>query len=190
MQRIAILGCSGGGKSTLARDLSQRLSLPLVHLDALHWLPGWIERDDAAFRALQAQAVAGDRWVIDGNYTQTLDLRLPRADTILILDRSRLLCLWRVTWRWLTHLGRTRADMGEGCPEKVDWAFVQFIWSYPRRVAPRRDAAIARYGAHAAIYRLTSDAAIRRFIAEAARPGPSSPSADREEVGQRGQAPG
>ena len=164
MQRIAILGCSGGGKSTLARALSRSLDLPLIHLDALHWLPGWVERDRAEFRGLLAELVDGERWVIDGNYTQTLDLRLPRADTIVVIDRSRLLCLWRVTWRWLTHLGRTRADMGEGCPEKVDWDFVQFIWTYPRRVAPRRDAAIAEHGAHAALYRLTSDQQVRRFL--------------------------
>ncbi len=168
MQRIAILGCSGGGKSTLARALSRELDLPLVHLDALHWLPGWVERDRAEFRALLAYAIAGDRWVVDGNYTHTLDMRLPRADTVVVIDRSRLLCLWRVTWRWLTHLGRTRADMGEGCPEKVDWEFVQFIWTYPRRVAPRRDAAIAEYGAHATLYHLTSDRQVRRFL-EAAR---------------------
>jgi hypothetical protein len=96
-----------------------------------------------------------------------MDLRLPRADTIVVIDRSRLLCLWRVTWRWLTHLGRSRADMGEGCPEKIDREFVVYIWTYPRRGAPRRDAAIARYGVQAALHRLTSDQDVRRFLEEA-----------------------
>lgn len=167
MQRIAILGCSGGGKSSLARALSRKLNLPLIHLDALHWLPGWVERDRTEFRRLQAEIVAADAWVIDGNYSNTLDLRLPRADTIVVIDRSRLLCLWRVTWRWLTHLGRSRADMGEGCPEKIDREFVVYIWTYPRRGAPRRDAAIARYGVQAALHRLTSDQDVRRFLEEA-----------------------
>jgi hypothetical protein len=67
----------------------------------------------------------------------------------------------------LTHLGRTRADMGEGCREKIDWEFVQFIWTYPRRGAPRRDAGIAKYGAHATVHRLTSDRQVRRFLNQA-----------------------
>jgi len=164
MKRIAILGCSGAGKSTLARALSRRLELPLAHLDALHWLAGWVERDRAEFRRRLADVVAGDRWIIDGNYIHTLDLSLPRADTILVINRSRLHCLWRVTWRWATHIGRTRADMGEGCPEKIDWAFAWYIWTYQRRVAPRRDAAIAAHGAHAQIHHLTGDRQIRRFL--------------------------
>ena len=172
MQRIAILGCSGGGKSTLARALSRTLDLPLIHLDALYWLPGWVERDQAEFRGLLTEVVAGERWVIDGNYTRTLDLRLPRADTIVVIDRPRLLCLWRVVWRWLTHLGRTRADMGADCPEKVDWEFIRFIWTYPRRVAPRRDAAIAAHGAHATLHRLTSDRQVRRFLEMSGRKSP------------------
>jgi adenylate kinase family enzyme len=164
MQRIAILGCSGGGKSTLARALGKKLDLPVIHLDALHWLPGWVERDRAEFRAMLTEALRGERWIVDGNYSHSADIRLPLADTILVIDRSRWLCIWRVLWRWLSHLGRTRADMGEGCPEKVDWEFIQFIWCYPKRNAPRRDAGIAQYGAHARVVRLTSDRQIRDFL--------------------------
>lgn len=167
MQRIAILGCSGGGKSTLARALGAKLDLPVIHLDALYWLPGWVERDRAEFRALLAEALTGERWIVDGNYSHCLDLRLPRADTIVVIDRSRLVCLWRVTRRWLTHLGRTRPDMGEGCPEKIDWEFVQFIWNYPKLNAPRRDAGVAEYGAHARLVHLTSDRQVRDFLEQA-----------------------
>lgn len=169
MQRIAILGCSGGGKSTLARALGEKLDLPVVHLDALYWLPGWVERDRAEFRGLMTEALAGSRWVVDGNYTNTTDLRLPRCDTIIVIDRPRWLCLWRVLWRWLTHLGRTRADMGADCREKIDWAFVAFIWTYPKEVAPRREAAIAAHGDHANIVRLGSDREIRQFL-DSAKP--------------------
>ncbi len=164
MQRIAILGCSGGGKSTLARALGAKLGLPVVHLDALYWLPGWVERDQAAFRALQAEALKGDRWVVDGGYGGTIDLRLPRADTIVVLERSRLVCLQRVIWRWLTHLGRTRIDMGAGCPEKVDWEFVQFIWTYRRRTWPKHARAIAEMGGRARLVHLRSDREVRAFI--------------------------
>jgi adenylate kinase family enzyme len=166
MQRVAIMGCSGGGKSTVARALGRKLGLPVVHLDALYWLPGWVERDKSDFRTLQTQALAGERWVVDGGYASTLDLRLPRADTIIVIDQPMLLCLWRVTWRWLTHLGRTRADMGEACPEKVDWEFVRFIWDYPKATWPKQAEGIAAMGGHARLIRLTSDRQIAEFLAD------------------------
>jgi adenylate kinase family enzyme len=168
MQRIAILGCSGGGKSTLARRLGAKLGLPVVHLDALYWQPGWTEPEEADFLARVSEAAAGERWVMDGGYGASLPIRLPRADTIVVIAQSRLVCLWRVIWRWLTHIGRTRADMGAGCPEKVDWAFVRFILTYPTAVWPKHAEAIALYGGEARLVRLTSDRAIAAFLEKAA----------------------
>jgi adenylate kinase family enzyme len=164
MQRIVILGCSGSGKSTLARRMGEKLGLPVVHLDALYWLPGWVERGKPAFRALVAQALAGERWICDGGYTSTYDLRLPRADTVIWLDRPRWLCVWRVITRWLTHIGRTRADMGPGCPEKVDWAFIRFIWTWEKRKRPLLEAALAEHAPQTARILLSNDAEITRFL--------------------------
>ncbi len=167
MRRIAILGCSGGGKSTLARALGAKLNLPVVHLDRLYWLPGWVERDEASFRALQSEALSGERWVVDGGYSTIFDLRLPRVDTVVLVDQPRWLCLWRVFRRRLAHPGRTRIDLGEGCPEKVDWAFITYIWTYYRLRAPERDAAVAALALQARIVRLRSDRQIRAFLATA-----------------------
>ena len=80
MRRIVILGCSGSGKTTLAVRLGERLGLPVVHLDPLYWEPGWRAPDAAAFLARVADAIAGDAWVSEGNYRETFELRLPRAD--------------------------------------------------------------------------------------------------------------
>jgi adenylate kinase family enzyme len=78
MQRIVILGNSGSGKSTLAREIGQRMGLPAVHLDPLFWEAGWVEPDNEAFRERVRQAVAGDTWICEGNYSRrTFDLRLP-----------------------------------------------------------------------------------------------------------------
>jgi adenylate kinase family enzyme len=167
MQRVAILGCSGGGKSTLARGLGAKLGLPVVHLDALFWQPGWTEPDMADFVARVTEAAARERWVMDGGYSATLPIRLPRADTIVVIDQPRWLCLWRVVWRWLTHIGRTREDMGADCPEKVDWEFVHFIWTYPTEVWPKHAEAIARHGGQAQLVRLTSDREIAAFLERA-----------------------
>ena len=95
-QRIVIVGCSGSGKSTLARKLGLRLGLPVVHLDVLHYLPEWKRASLADFRARITEAHRGEAWISEGNFASwTFDIRLPRAEAFIVLDRPRWLCLWR-----------------------------------------------------------------------------------------------
>jgi adenylate kinase family enzyme len=165
MQRIAIIGCSGTGKSTLARKVGARLDLPVVHLDALFWEPGWKEAEPEAFRARVAKALAGGRWVSDGNYnTRTFDLRLPQADLIVWLDQPLWLRFVRVAWRAFRHRRGGRLDMGPDCPEKLDRAFLAFIWNFDRVTRPRIEAAIARLAPHVPLVRLRGDAQIAAFL--------------------------
>ncbi len=89
-QRINVVGVTGSGKTTLARRLSDRLDIPHVELDALFWGPGWTETPDDVFRERVRQALAGERWVVDGNYSRIRDIIWPRADTIIWLDYSWL----------------------------------------------------------------------------------------------------
>ena len=90
--RILIMGCSGGGKSTLAQKIVAFLDLPYVSMDReFFWLPGWVKRDKVEERALIAAKVAEDRWLIDGTGPSSFDLRLPRTrahtlDTHAALD--------------------------------------------------------------------------------------------------------
>ena len=135
-QRIVILGSSGGGKSTLARQLGESLDLPVVHLDRLFWKPGWVESPRAEFDARVLEVTATECWVIDGNYSRTLPARIERADLIIYIEISRYRALWRVMRRWRSSLGRTRPDMGEGCPERIDFGFLSFVWHYPNRRGP------------------------------------------------------
>ena len=166
MRRILIVGNSGGGKSTLARRLGEKLSLPVIHLDVIFWKPGWVEIGDEAFRLEAARALQGPEWICDGNFSGTWDLRMPLADTIVWLDQPRLLCLFRAVMRVVTYRGRrTRPDMAEGCDEKFDPKFYGYIWSYDAKVAPRLEAALAQYGRHARVVRLKNDRAIAAFVA-------------------------
>jgi adenylate kinase family enzyme len=132
-QRIQILGNSGGGKSTLARQLGDALDLPVIHLDRVFWKPNWVESPRDEFDAKVLELAQGDRWVIDGNYSRTLPARIERADLIIWIDVSRPRALWRVAKRAITHYCRTRADMGDDCPEHIDWGFFAFVWNYPNR---------------------------------------------------------
>ena len=130
MQRILVIGGSGAGKSTLSVELAKKLNLPLVHLDRLFWRAGWQhvsreEFDNRLFKELMQPA-----WIIDGEYSRTLKTRLSYCDTVIFLDYSRFVCLTGVLKRILTGYGKTRPDMGEGCPERFDWEFLKYVWNF------------------------------------------------------------
>ena len=130
MERILIIGCSGSGKSTLARALKEKLGLPVVHLDQLWWKPGRKNVTVEEFDSRLAMALNMDRWIIDGNYSRTMEARLAKCDTIIYLDFSRWACLWGMCQRLLSSRGKTRPDMSDGCPERFSWEFVRWIWNF------------------------------------------------------------
>ena len=130
--KIAVIGYSGSGKSTLSRKLAERNGLPVLHLDSVHWLPGWQERSREDMRTIVAEYLdAHESWVIDGNYSKIcFERRMEEADRIVLLQFSALNCLRRVWKRYRMHKGKSRPDMGEGCPERVDLDFLKWVWNY------------------------------------------------------------
>ncbi|RDU35527.1 DNA topology modulation protein [Neobacillus piezotolerans] len=136
MKRIAIIGSGGAGKSTFARKLGKKLGKKVYHLDALFWKPGWVPMDRNDFLHLQNGIMEGDEWIIDGNFGGTMDARLEKADTVIFLHYSTIRCLYRVVKRRIQYQGRTRPDMGEGCPEKLDLEFISWVAGYNRKKAP------------------------------------------------------
>ena len=146
MERIMIIGCGGAGKSTLARQLGEKTGLPVVHLDRIFWSPGnWEHLGKAEFDALLMAEAQKDKWIIDGNYNRTLELRMERADTIIYLDYSRWLCLAGWLKRVITNWGRARSDMAPGCRERFDPEFVQWIWNYNRENRQHNYELIAKF---------------------------------------------
>jgi adenylate kinase family enzyme len=133
VKRVLVIGTGGSGKSTVARRLAQRTALPLIHLDAHYWRPGWQPTPRDEWQAKVQQILRGQTWIIDGNYGGTLDLRLAACDTVIFLDLPRIVCLWRVLRRQLRYLGRTRPELSPGCPERLSWEFLTWIWTYPSR---------------------------------------------------------
>lgn len=135
MNRVIVIGVSSGvGKSTFARALGKLAGIDVTHLDRLYWKPGWVEAPAEEFSAAQRTIVEQDQWIIEGNYTSTIEIREPLADTVIYLELPLHVCLYRVVKRRIQYHGKTREDLTEGCPEKIDWAFIKFIvTTYGRR---------------------------------------------------------
>jgi adenylate kinase family enzyme len=166
MQRIAIIGSGGAGKSTLAARLGKILHLPVIHLDRLHWRPGWVEPPKDEWKRKVEEIVSTDRWIIDGNYGGTMEIRFAACDTVIYLDFPRAICTWRVIKRRFKYRSGTRPDMDEGCPEKLDLEFVSWIWNFPSKTRPRIEERLSGLSADKRLIRLTSPAAVRSFLRE------------------------
>jgi adenylate kinase family enzyme len=112
------------------------LGIDVIHLDLLFWKPGWVETEKSKWKEIVEKVSSRKQWIIDGNYGGTIDVRLLRADTVIFLDVSRFLCLWRVIKRRILFHGKTRPDLSEGCPESLSWDFIRWIWTFPNLRRP------------------------------------------------------
>ena len=141
--RIHVIGTSGAGKTTVARRLAAARGVPHVELDALHWLPGWVERDRDAFRSLLQAELEAPAWVVDGNYLgRASDILWERATTIVWLDLPRHEVMWQVTRRtfgrwwhdetlWGTNKERLRNALLSREDSILWWAWT--TWARRRR---------------------------------------------------------
>jgi adenylate kinase family enzyme len=162
VQRVAIVGSGGAGKTSFAVELARRTGLPVVHLDRLHWKPAWIETPAEEWATVVANVVAGDEWVVDGNYGGTFGIRFERADTVIVLALSRWRCTSRVLWRTVTNYGReVQAD---GCPERFDGKFIRWVWRYPKDGRRRLDAALRTYEDRLRVVELRTPGEVRQFL--------------------------
>jgi adenylate kinase family enzyme len=165
MHRVLVVGCPGAGKTIFAHRLSQTLGLPLIYLDVHYWRPDWQPPAVRDWRARAAVLAEGDQWVMDGNFFGTMDLRMPRADTLVWLDLARYVCLRRALIRGVRDRGRRRPDLPAGCFEQFSWAFLREIWRFPGAEAAELRDRIATFGNHLRLFRLTSRSDLSEFFA-------------------------
>jgi len=164
MRRVLIIGSSGAGKTTLASGLAKKTKLPLIHLDTEYWRPGWVPTPDDEWHSIVEDLVGRDSWIMEGNYSGTFHIRMPRADTIILLTRPGWLCLARAIWRSIKYFRRTRPDLAEGCPEQFDLKFYKWIWDFPNRSREKIEDAMASIGAQAHQIIITSDREGEAFL--------------------------
>ncbi|MEM7112248.1 MAG: hypothetical protein AAF614_07425 [Chloroflexota bacterium] len=169
MKRVIIVGSSGSGKSTLARGLGKRLSLPVVHLDRHFWHAGWVGTPFRDWQTQIEQLAAGERWIMDGNYRSTLEIRAAAADTIIFLDLPRTLCVARAIKRRFQYAHKQRPDMAQGCQEHIfDPYFPLFlrrIWNYSNRAKPQLLKKLSAWEKQKTVIHLTSTTAVNHFLA-------------------------
>ena len=158
MQRVLVIGSPGAGKSTFARNLAAETQLPLIHLDAEYHLPGWQEPEPAEWDAKLDILLARDSWIIDGNYGGSMDRRLARADTAILLDYPTWRCLWRLIKRITMLHGTVRADAAPDCRERLDWEFLHYVAVFRRMKTPALERRLAAFPGKVIRFRRPSEA--------------------------------
>ncbi|HTG93145.1 MAG TPA: hypothetical protein VL866_11190 [Pyrinomonadaceae bacterium] len=122
-KRVAIVGTSCSGKTTFAKELARKLNKKHVELDAINWLPGWTPRPDADFKELVEKAISEDEWIIDGNYSRVRDLVWERATTLIWLNYSFPIVMYRALSRTLKR-AVNRQVLYSGNRESLRMAFL------------------------------------------------------------------
>ncbi len=167
MRRVMVVGCSGAGKTTLAQKISEWSELPLINLDSYYWSPGWTATSCTEWREQVEQLSVAPEWIMDGNYWTTFAVRMRYADTLIWLDYSRRICLWRVLKRTMRWFGRSRPEL-PGCPERFTWSFLRHVWCFRSEYRPRILDAIRQFGSHLRVIQVANGDDADEFLAELA----------------------
>jgi adenylate kinase family enzyme len=173
MKKILVIGSGGAGKSTLAHQLGQMLNIEVLHLDKFYWQPGWVEMPKSEWLKTVEELLSRNAWIMDGNYSGTLDIRIEACDTIIFLDMARTLCLWRVLKRVLMYRNQSRPDMAEGCRERFSLDFILWIWNYSSRTRPKIVRMLESNHEEKKIVWLRSQSDVKRFLATQGTPNNS-----------------
>ncbi|MEJ8308930.1 AAA family ATPase [Agrobacterium larrymoorei] len=164
--RVMVVGSSGGGKTTLSRQVAQHIQAEYFSIDRdVRWLPNWTQRDRAEQHSIIMDIIARDRWVLDGSNPSTFDVRLPRTDIVLWMRLPRWTCLAGIGRRVMQNYGRVRPDMAEGCPEPLpDRDFLTYIWMFEKRHAPLFERNFDLYGPDVPIFQVKSRRETNRLL--------------------------
>ena len=167
MKKVLIIGCPGNGKSRLAKILGKQLNIPVIHLDQLFWKPNWVECPREEFLQLLTQELEKDAWIMDGNFGNTIPLRLQYADHVILLNYPSWVCYFRVLKRVITNYGKTRDDMTSGCNEKLDLAFMRYIRGFKKNKLPKIRQMLSE--SSVLVTEITSDKQLEQFLKSLAK---------------------
>ena len=133
MKKIIVIGCPGSGKSTFSKSLESIINIPLYHLDMMYWNKDKTTVDKQIFLKRLSQVLSMEKWIIDGNYASTMEMRMKECDTVIFLDYPTDVCLSGA----LERRGKVRSDIpwveAEG---EIDEDFISFIRNYREKSRP------------------------------------------------------
>jgi adenylate kinase family enzyme len=164
LKKIMIIGSGGAGKSTLARQLGDLLSIEVIHLDAEFWQPHWTETPKSEWISRQKELIQKEQWIMDGNFGGTMDVRIEAADTIIFLDIPVWVCLFRVVKRRIKYHGKTRPDMGKDCPERLHPEFLTWILAFRKTKRPILLQKLEQVKSIKNVYHFTTRKEIKQFL--------------------------
>ena len=130
MQKVLVIGCCGAGKSTFSRKLQAITNLELIHLDQYYHKPNWEEPEKDEWEQVLRKLVKQKRWIMDGNYADSFDIRFPLADSIIYLDYHSIKCCLRVIKRNIKDFGKKRSDIADGCKESFNLSFLKYVLTF------------------------------------------------------------
>ncbi len=164
MDKIAIIGSSGAGKTTLAKNLGDRLRLSVYHLDRFFWQPDWTRQPRETRIAKLEILIKKNKWIIEGTYLNSSELHLQEADTIIFLDVHPFVCLLRRIKRHYEYKGRPRRDMPKGSSDRLPFLCLLEILCFPFRTKRKLEGKLRKSSKR--IIRLYSTEEVERFLAE------------------------
>lgn len=136
INKIAIAGRPGSGKSTFALKLGEYLKLPVHHLDKIFFTDNWVSRHKEDFLNLKQQWMSTHKWIIDGNSLSSLYLRYEQADIMIIFLLPRWKCFFRIFKRRFMPRNIKIDDRATNCPERISWKLLMYTWTFNRRIEP------------------------------------------------------
>lgn len=146
-KRILIIGSAGSGKTVLANELSRQLNINVVHLDKIYWNSNWHRKDDLTCYHLTKEIIETEEWILDGNYIQTLEQRLERAELVIFLKINRFKCIKSLFRRKKLTKKKLikRDDLAAGCVDQLDLKFLKWVFSFNKKYAPKLMEKIRQY---------------------------------------------
>lgn len=159
MKKILVIGCPGSGKSTFSRELQRITALPLCHLDQLYWNADRTTVSNAVFLQRLHEVLGQEHWIIDGNYSKSLELRLRRCDTVFFLDYPTDVCLSGIASR----IGKPRPDL-PWTETQTDPELIEVVRNYPARERQAVMALLEQYADEKTVFRFQTREAANSFL--------------------------
>lgn len=155
--RITIVGPAGSGKSTLSKRLGKLHNIPFFHMDQYFFNPGWVEKPiEELVSEVEEIVEQNENWVFEGNYSRTLPVRLERSTEVIFLDYPRYIYVWRVFKRLVTNYRVVREDSAPGCPERLNLAFLHYVWTFKTKRRQRLKQQIEEQLSEGCVYHVFS----------------------------------